>query len=298
MILSSSFHTVGPLLVFTAAYVSLLSCVFANIDAQNDSTLTCTLSNPDDCQIAKRDVQDYSNHHPPSLRGLSTHFNAEFNTLPPGGWADWTVESGGLEWLWASPVAVTDQYYEAFPSHINQHLTCNDNRFSANNFPKSVQLSGFRLPTAAEVRGFKPLLPPTCMARYSNNGAHWCDEHDYTTDSLITSDESCFNGCCDTVYVRPVGTPDVDVGPMLKNGTDGNGDSSFPCYGIGDTDGDGVCNDVDNCVRTPNPLQGYGFMVSQFPSTFQLFERIMKFSSLHYITEHECIMLWRNDRTQ
>jgi hypothetical protein len=264
MMSSSSFRTVGLLLVSEAAFISLPSSVFTNSNAVvNDSTLAYSSNNADDYQINKRqDFQDDSEHRPLPLRGLSTHIYAEFNTLPPGGWSDWTVVSGGLEWLWASPVAVTDHYYDAFPSHINQHLTCNDNRYSADNFPGSVQLSGFRLPTAAEVNGFKPPLPPTCMARYINNGAHWCDEHDYKTNSLVTSDGSCFNGCCDTVYVRPVGTPDVDVGSLLQNRTSDSGDTSFPCYGIGDSDGDGVCNDIDNCVRTPNPLQGYAFLVS------------------------------------
>jgi hypothetical protein len=269
MISCFSLHKVGMLFVFTVAFVSPSSCAFVIPIAVNNSTLACAGSNANDCQIVTRDGQDDSEHPPFPLRGLSTHFDAEFNTLPQGGWSTWTVENGGLEWLWASPVAVTEHYYEAFPSHVNQNLTCNDDRFSADNFPRSVQLSGFRLPTASEVHRSKPLLPPICMARYVNNGAHWCDEHDYVTNALVTSDESCSSGCCDTLYVRPVGTSDVDFGRLLGNSTGGGGDKSFPCYGIGDSDGDGVCNDVDNCIRTPNPLQGYAFLVSplQGPSS-------------------------------
>jgi hypothetical protein len=251
----SSFQAVWLLLLVNGYWQTAASTV--NSPIPSDSFLTCSYDNQIDCMLAELDPLEESGH-PPSLRGLSIHFHAEFNTIPPGGWSEWTEESGGLEWLWASPVAVTSNYYEYYPDHTNHNLTCNENRFSSDNFPDSIRLSGFRLPTMTEVENSKPLVPPTCMARYINNGAHWCDEYDYSTNALVTLDQSCKSGCCDTIFVRPVGTPDV---PMIDLE---NIHRAQPCYGIGDIDGDGICDDVDNCVETPNPLQGYAFSVSFF----------------------------------
>jgi len=176
-------------------------------------------------------------------RGLQA---PEFNTIPPDGWSNHVAVSGGLEWLYASSVYVTDNYYLSFPNHLQNQSPC---CCSINSFPAAVKYSGFRLPTTAEVMTSKPFVPPPCMSHYTNKGsATHCDVSDYARDdpiTLVTSDGGCWSSCCETVYVRPVGT--VDAGQ--------------PCGDNGDRDKDGFCDDIDNCVNTPNPLQGYAFLV-------------------------------------
>ncbi|KAG7365898.1 hypothetical protein IV203_028568 [Nitzschia inconspicua] len=263
-----TFPAVAILLTLKVALGSLVAPSKNHIPADDITVgLTCASGNESDCIVAELDiVQDLG--PPPSLREMMTQFHAEFNSLPPGGWSDWIQTNGGLEWLWASPVAVTKNYYNFFPNHTDHNLTCNSNRFSSNNFPDSVRLSGFRLPTRDEVQNFKPVFPPTCMARYINNGAHWCDQYDYDTNGLVTSDQSCHSGCCDTVFVRPVGTSDIGIGTIMEKNK-----LTSHCSNVGDSDGDGICDNVDNCVDTPNPLQGYAFLdidASCFNMTIEL----------------------------
>jgi hypothetical protein len=171
--------------------------------------------------------------------------DALFGTIPSEGWAAHTVESGGLEWLWASPVFVTTNYYKVYPNDTNnQDGPYGGTKFTTNNFPDSIRYSGFRLPTTLQVQQYKPDVPlPNCMAAFANNGSFHCDLGDYLQGDIVTADQGCWHPSCDVVYVRPVGHMDRD-------------------YDCDDNDGDGWCNDLDTCVDTPNILQGYAFEVS------------------------------------
>lgn len=160
-----------------------------------------------------------------------------YNTIPAGGWSDYTVQgaTNGLEYLRVSRVAPTRNYYDAFPDDFG--LNCYNDPvegtwynldiiyYSTDNFPDCIRYSGFRLPTKTEAFE-RPLSPePPCMASYTEGPRLQCDSTDWvdvgfttqtgwvqTPKTIYDAVDGIYDGECnwaaDTVYVRPVGTPD------------------------------------------------------------------------------------------
>ena len=126
-----------------------------------------------------------------------------FDTIPNGGWSSYVTVVNGLEYLYASPCSATDEYFDYFPQHHNAG-SC-----SSNNFPDCVRNSGFRLPTDNERAALlgNGSTPP-CMSPYTDASWNHCDGGDYGYGKLVTQTDTTASAFWETVYVRPVNTPD------------------------------------------------------------------------------------------
>ena len=115
----------------------------------------------------------------------------------------------------------------------------------------------------------------TCVdgsCQYINNNDP-CDDGDACTIEDVCADGMCVGGSplncddgnectldsCDPVsgciYTCQIGQPCDDGDPMTINDACAQVNSECICQGIGDLDGDGVANSVDNCPAVPNPNQ-------------------------------------------
>ena len=134
-----------------------------------------------------------------------------YNTIPSDGWSAHTgYSSDGLEWLWAAPCAPSQEYYDAFPNHV-QSNTCPYNK----NFPDCIRYSGFRLPTLEELEHRPQRDDVPCMATYGNsnythcNLPHYdgpCSQNPGPDDPDCIASQTLVTGSMESVYVRDIET--------------------------------------------------------------------------------------------